>query len=71
MDQVLFNLLFNAFKFTGDNGSILVSIEKNNETNQAILQVEDTGIGMTEEAELSMPLNFFIKVITKITKDQD
>lgn len=49
MDQVLFNLLSNAFKFTGDNGSVLVSIEKNNETNQAILQVEDTGIGMTEE----------------------
>ncbi len=49
MDQVLFNLLSNAFKFTTDNGSILVSIEKNYETNQAILQVEDTGIGMTEE----------------------
>jgi signal transduction histidine kinase/DNA-binding response OmpR family regulator/basic membrane lipoprotein Med (substrate-binding protein (PBP1-ABC) superfamily) len=51
MDQVLFNLLSNAFKFTGDNGSILVSIEKNNETNQAIVQVEDTGIGMTEEEQ--------------------
>ncbi|HQW13940.1 MAG TPA: substrate-binding domain-containing protein [Niabella sp.] len=49
MDQVLFNLLSNAFKFTDYNGSVLVSIEKNNETNQAILQVEDTGIGMTEE----------------------
>ncbi len=51
MDQVLFNLLSNAFKFTPDNGSILVSIEKDSETNQAILKVEDTGIGMTEEEQ--------------------
>ena len=51
MDQVLFNLLSNAFKFTPDNGSILVSIEKDSETNQAILKVEDTGIGMSEEEQ--------------------
>jgi signal transduction histidine kinase/DNA-binding response OmpR family regulator/ABC-type xylose transport system substrate-binding protein len=51
MDQVLFNLLSNAFKFTADNGSVLISIEKEIEKNQAILKVEDTGIGMAEEEQ--------------------
>lgn len=47
MDKVLFNLLSNAFKFTPDNGAILVRLEKKD--NCAVISVEDTGIGMSQE----------------------
>lgn len=51
LDKVLFNLLSNSFKFTADNGSIILSIEKNSETNQAIIHVQDNGIGMTPDEQ--------------------
>ncbi|SIO36900.1 substrate-binding domain-containing protein [Chitinophaga niabensis] len=47
MDKVLFNLLSNAFKFTMDNGSITVILEKKD--GQALIRVQDTGIGMSPE----------------------
>lgn len=47
MDKVLFNLLSNAFKFTADNGSILVRLERKD--NRAFISVEDNGIGMSPE----------------------
>lgn len=51
MDQVLFNLLSNAFKFTPDNGSIVVRVEKDTVNNRALLHVEDNGTGMSEEEQ--------------------
>lgn len=48
LDKVLFNLLSNAFKFVHDNGSILITIRKEDEENVQIL-VEDNGVGMTED----------------------
>jgi signal transduction histidine kinase/DNA-binding response OmpR family regulator len=50
LDKVIFNLLSNAFKFTKDNGYIHVYVSKNEESNQAILKVEDNGVGMSEDA---------------------
>lgn len=50
LDKVFFNLLSNAFKFTGDNGRIQVSIAKNDET--VDITVQDNGSGMElNEAE--------------------
>jgi signal transduction histidine kinase/DNA-binding response OmpR family regulator len=48
LDKVLFNLLSNAFKFTGENGTITVSVEKAESENMALIRVEDSGIGMSK-----------------------
>src|SRR5688572_20974997 len=57
LDKVLFNLLSNAFKFTGENGVINVSIDKNAEGSMALIKVADTGIGMSmEDAEHAFEL---------------
>jgi len=52
LDKVLFNLLSNAFKFTGENGTINITIDKTPDGKMAQIKVEDTGIGMTSEDAL-------------------
>jgi signal transduction histidine kinase/DNA-binding response OmpR family regulator len=47
IDKVIFNVLSNAFKFTKEHGNISVSISKDN-TN-AIIKIEDDGVGMSKE----------------------
>ncbi|MDQ2753680.1 MAG: ATP-binding protein, partial [Bacteroidota bacterium] len=51
MDKVLFNLLSNAFKFTKEEGFVTVSTGKSGDGKQAMIIVEDTGVGMTPEAK--------------------
>ena len=52
IDKVLFNLLSNAFKFTEENGTINITIDQDKEQENAIIEIEDNGIGMsTEDAE--------------------
>ena len=46
IDKVIFNLLSNAFKFTRENGFIYVTINKADE--QAVITIEDSGIGMSD-----------------------
>ena len=54
LNQVLINLLSNAIKFTPEGGSIDVTIReelspRGNDYIRLLIQVKDTGIGMTEE----------------------
>ena len=49
IDKVLFNLLSNAFKFTEENGTIKITIDQDKEQENAIIKIEDNGIGMTTE----------------------
>lgn len=53
VEQILWNLLTNAIKFTPEDGTITLRIWM--EDNTAILQIEDTGIGIAEE---KLPLLF-------------
>lgn len=57
LDKVLFNLLSNAFKFTSDNGKVYVYIKQNE--NQVLIEVEDNGIGMSEETRTHLFELFF------------
>lgn len=49
MDKVLFNLLSNAFKFTPDGGKVHITIQVDSFENVAKINVEDSGVGMSEE----------------------
>lgn len=50
IEKVFFNILSNAFKFTGDNGFIHLTIHKDAVNGEAVIKVQDSGIGMgTEE----------------------
>ncbi|BCL38451.1 hypothetical protein NSMS1_48980 [Nostoc sp. MS1] len=53
IEQILWNLLTNAIKFTPEGGSVTLRIWVEDET--AIFQIEDTGIGIPEE---QLPLLF-------------
>lgn len=52
INQILYNLIGNAYKFT-DKGNITVStkLETKNRTYSAVIQVSDTGIGISKEKQ--------------------
>jgi two-component system cell cycle sensor histidine kinase PleC len=49
LKQALLNLLSNSVKFTPGNGSITLSIEKDEIEKLVYIKVVDTGIGMSEK----------------------
>ncbi|MFW6365366.1 MAG: ATP-binding protein [Spirochaetota bacterium] len=52
IQQVFLNLLSNAVKFTEPNGSVTVTIRKNNKT--CFVDITDTGIGIEREKQKSI-----------------
>lgn len=65
--QILMNLIGNAIKFTPRGGHVTVKAEVE-QNGEMIIDVTDTGIGMTE-AELKIALQPFSKVDTSGTKN--
>jgi CheY-like chemotaxis protein len=68
--QVIMNLLTNAIKFTPENGSVILTIEKIDESEDDVIlrtEVSDSGIGITEEQQkrLFMSYNQADNTITK------
>jgi two-component system phosphate regulon sensor histidine kinase PhoR len=49
IDQVLFNLIDNAIKYTPSGGRVLLSVEENPEKHQVAIRVADTGIGILSQ----------------------
>lgn len=49
MKQVLLNILSNAIKFTPEHGKITLSVDYNQEKNEFVLSVCDSGVGMSSE----------------------
>ena len=57
LDKVFFNLLSNAFKFTNENGTINVYIDRDDARDMVRITVEDTGVGMApDEVERAFEL---------------
>lgn len=53
LERILFNLLSNAFKFTKNEGEIIVTLEKLNDE-YFNLEITDTGVGISEEMQLHL-----------------
>lgn len=51
IERVLFNLLGNAFKFTGENGTVTLHLQPQEHHAGIQFTVTDNGIGMTEEEQ--------------------
>jgi PAS domain S-box-containing protein len=52
LQQVFWNVLKNAVKFTGENGRITVVTSQNDRMNRWRIDVRDTGLGLTKEEQL-------------------
>lgn len=64
LDKVLFNLLSNAFKFTSENGTINVTIDKDAAAGRVLVTIQDTGVGMTPD-EVDHAFELFYQGHTK------
>ncbi len=68
LTQVVGNLLNNACKFTEKGGRIRLTVER--EGKQAVIRVQDTGIGMAAE-QLSRVFEMFTQVDTSLERSRD
>ena len=61
LSQVITNLLTNAIKFTPEKGTVILDIEKTEETNEDLtlkIGVSDTGIGISTEQQQNLFVSF-------------
>lgn len=58
IERILFNILSNAFKFTGNEGKICLNIIKEDDSDLKII-ISDTGIGMTPDVMRKIFDRFF------------
>lgn len=49
LERLALNLISNAFKYGKENGSIFVSLKKDEKTRKVLLSVSDNGIGISDE----------------------
>ncbi|MEP6747330.1 MAG: two-component regulator propeller domain-containing protein [Bacteroidota bacterium] len=61
LERILFNLLSNAFKFTGEHGKVAVQLQMEMENNRQLLAIKviDTGIGISKEKQDKIFERFF------------
>ncbi len=67
LKQALLNLLSNSVKFTPENGSVTLELEKNIQDKLVYIRVVDTGIGM-EEKDIPKALTSFGQIDTKLSR---
>lgn len=58
MDQVWLNLIYNSIKFTPDHGQICIQTVSN-DAGSVSIKIKDTGIGMTQEAQMHIFERFY------------
>ncbi len=51
LDKVFYNLLANAFKYTPDNGNILIHVAQDDTSESVLITVEDDGHGISEDEQ--------------------
>lgn len=59
IERVLFNLLSNAFKFTGRDGQVSLEVRKEVDSGDIVILVADNGIGMSQDEQARIFDRFF------------
>ncbi|MHB0753738.1 hybrid sensor histidine kinase/response regulator transcription factor [Polaribacter sp. M15] len=66
LERVFYNLISNAFRYTKKGGNIFVKIKQENE--QVIIEIEDSGVGISEEYKDKIFDRFFEVAVHKQTE---
>ena len=69
MEKVFFNLVSNAIRFTGAGGKVIITVEKV-DSNEVLIQVEDTGTGIPEKY-IPFIFNRFYQVESSSTRNYE